>query len=465
MVEHTGSDEFFTRVERAFDALVDEDLRESDFRLEWAPWSQALRLSWFGDDGIRRLVEATRTGPDITFDGYAYKDQYEHGKATDQIVGRRKWTSLPTVTVAADEDVQTRVREDVYPTLAALDRSDLGSDAPISENVTVSDRELSVSCVQPGWMNWQSVMTNLERDYGISVGEDPTNSDEALNNLRQNRRDYSVFNGGYTHCIRARNEGYTRPYRPDGWEAIPNEFRTDDGHVTATRQVTIALIYRRDRYPDPPRTWEELLESALVDDLALQSTGAVGLATIVSINHALGGTLDATKPVAEYYRSLTEAGATFVDSFVRNDIEHRFKRGDYGAFVRYDYSGLQLKYADGEIPAKDVGVTLLEAETNVGGSGSLSMLYGNALLESESQSDRNRAELFMDYVLSPDGGQRHFLDSYIRPVRIEEFPDSEKRDRLLSAEEYDRAKFVTDYERLVDRQEAILREIQSLAAL
>jgi len=314
-------------------------------------------------------------------------------------------------------------------------------------------------CVQSGWMNWPTVMENFEEKYGVAVHDDDRSSGEALQHMRSHSGNmtHSGYNGGYTYGVRARNDGFTQAYKPEGWEKVPDSLKTDDGHVTATRRVTTAVTYRKDIYEerglDAPETWEDLLHPDIMGDLALQTpTAAVGLAAALSVNNARGGSMDDVQPVIDYYNQIQEGGAEFTDNFLA-----QFSSGEYATFVRYDYSGLDLKYNNDEIAEENVGVALLGGES--GNQGALNMPYGYALLEGAPNPEAGK--LFMDYVLSLEG-QRQFLDAYVRPIRASEL---DLPDEFIDSAEYDRTEFQVDYNRLVEEQDRIIEDINRGAGL
>ncbi|GAA0297772.1 ABC transporter substrate-binding protein [Halarchaeum salinum] len=308
-------------------------------------------------------------------------------------------------------------------------------------------------CVQSGWMNWPSLMQSFNDTYGVAVHDDDRSSGEALQHMRShaNNMTHSGYNGGYTYGIVAHNDGFTQAYKPAGWDKVPESLKTDDGHVTATRRVTTAVTYRKDLYEErgleKPTTWKDLLQPEIMQDLALQTPqAAVGLATALSVNNARGGTMDDLQPVIDYYNRIQDGGAEFTDNFLA-----QFSRGEYATFIRYDYSGLDLKYNNTEVPEENVGVALLGGEN--GNQGALNMPYGYALLK--NTPNPGAAKLFMDYVLSLEG-QRQFLDAYVRPIRSAEL---ELPDEFIVPAEYERTEFQVDYGQLVERQESIIQEI------
>ncbi|WP_407066842.1 extracellular solute-binding protein [Haloarcula sediminis] len=322
-----------------------------------------------------------------------------------------------------------------------------------------TDEKLYVYAVQSGWMNWPSVMQAFKEQYGVELNDDDRSSGEALQDARSNAQNptHSAFNGGYSYAIQAMRDGLTQAYKPANWDKVPENAKTDNGHCTGTRKVTTALTYRKDIYDerglDEPETWEDLLHPDIMQDLALQTPqAAVGLAAALSINNARGGSLDDVQPVIDYYNRIQEGGAEYTDNFLA-----QFTRGEYSSFIRYDYSGLDLKYNNDDVAEENVGVALLSGEN--GNKGAFNALYGYAMLANAPNPEA--VKLFMDYVLSIEG-QQHFLDAYARPIRASEM---EMPDEFPDQSTYDRTEFTVDQTELNDKQEGIIQDITRGAGL
>lgn len=331
--------------------------------------------------------------------------------------------------------------------------------ATVSSSQFPTEEQLYIYCVQSGWMNWPSVMEAFNEEYGVKLNDNDRSSGEALQDARSNAQNptHSAFNGGYSYALQAMDDGLTEAYKPANWDKVPENAKTENGHCTGTRKVTTALTYRKDLFEerglDEPETWEDLLHPDIMQDLALQTPqAAVGLAAALSINNARGGSLEDVQPVIDYYNQIQEGGAEFTDNFLA-----QFTRGEYGSFIRYDYSGLDLKYNNEDLPESDVGVALLGGEN--GNQGAFNALYGYALLANAPNSEA--AKLFMDYVLSIEG-QQHFTDAYVRPIRA---PEMDLPDEFPPQSRYDETEFTIDQQTLVEQQEDIIEDITRGAGL
>ena len=322
-----------------------------------------------------------------------------------------------------------------------------------------TNEKLYIYAVQSGWMNWPSVMEAFNQQYGVQLNDDDRSSGEALQDARSHAQNptHSAFNGGYSYNIQAMNDGLTQAYKPANWDKAPDNAKTENGHVIGTRTVTTAVTYRTDIYEerglDKPQTWEDLLNPDITQDLALQTPqAAVGLAAALSINNAYGGSFDDVQPVIDYYNQIQEGGAEFTDNFLA-----QFSRGEYASFIRYDYSGLDLKYNNEDISAENVEVALLSGPN--GNKGAFNALYGYAMLKNAPNPEA--AKLFMDYVLSLEG-QQHFLDAYVRPIRA---PEMEIPDNFIDQSRYDDTQFTVDQAELNEKQQRIIEDITRGAGL
>lgn len=315
------------------------------------------------------------------------------------------------------------------------------------------DDRLYVYAVQTGWSNWDAVMEAFEDEYGIELNDSQGSSGEALEDARANAQNpqYSAFNGGYSFNVQAMNDGLTTDYKPKNWDAVPDDLKTDNGHVTATREMTTAVTYRADVYEerglDAPETWEDLKHPDIAQDLAFTPPHtANGLASALSVNRAYGGDMDDLDPVIEYHEEIAEHGAE-----IRRNIEGDITSGEISTVVEFDYTGLNLKYNIDDLDEDQVDVAILTGPD--GEDGAMSNPYGYAMLDGAPNPEA--VKLFMDFVLELDT-QELFFDAYVRPIRADEL---DAPDEFPDQSVYDAAQFSVDQEELVANQEDLMAEL------
>jgi len=321
------------------------------------------------------------------------------------------------------------------------------------------EEELVAYAVQTGWSNWGSVMEAFEAEYGITLDDNQGSSGEKLRDARANAQNpqASIFNGGYSFAIQAMNDDLTTDYKPKGWDKVPDELKTDNGHCTATRRMTTAVTYRRDVYDerglDAPETWEDLKHPDIAQDLAFTPPHtANGLASALSVNRAYGGGMDDVDPLIEYHEAIAEHGADF-----RRNIEGDVTGGEISTVVEYDYSGLNMKYNVDELGEDQIDVAIVTGPD--GEDGAMNVPYGYAPLANAPNPEA--AKLFMDFVLELDT-QALFFDAFVRPIRASEL---DAPDQFPDQSAYDAAQFAIDTEQLVANQEEIIAEIQDRTPL
>ncbi|OAQ51884.1 ABC transporter substrate-binding protein [Natrinema mahii] len=313
--------------------------------------------------------------------------------------------------------------------------------------------ELQIYCVQTGWSNWGAVMEAFEEEYDLPLYDAQGSSGEALEDMRANARNptHSAYNGGYSFGLEAMNDDLTTDYKPANWDVVPDDLKTDNGHVTATRQMTTAVTYRADVYEerglDAPETWEDLKHPDIAQDLAFTPPHtANGQASALSVNRAYGGDLDDLDPVIEYHEEIADHGADF-----RRNVEGPMTSGEISTVVEYDYTGLNLKYNNDEFDEDQIEVAILEGPD--GEPGAMNVPYGYALLRNAPNPEA--AKLFMDYVLTEDC-QALFFDAYVRPIRANEL---DQPDEFPNQSSYEAAGFTVDQQTLVENQTDIQEEL------
>lgn len=316
-----------------------------------------------------------------------------------------------------------------------------------------SEEKLYYYCVQTGWMNWGSVMENIRGKFGFDMNDDQRSSGEALTHMRSNAANptHSGYNGGYSYGVEAMNEGFTTDYKPTGWDKVPDDLKTDNGHMTTTRVVTTAVTYRKDIYEDrgldEPETWEDLKHPDIAKDMWIENPQAAqGLAMCLSINNAYGGDLDNVQPVIDYYNDVMDEGAQ-----IQGDADQLFSAGEISTRVGYDYHALNTRYNYDEFDEEQIGLALLTGPD--GEPGAINIPYGFGMLEGAPNPEAAKA--FMDYVLSTEG-QKVFLDAYVRPVRWDEL---ELPDEFPDVSEYTETEFTVDQVELVEKQSDIINDI------
>jgi putative spermidine/putrescine transport system substrate-binding protein len=302
----------------------------------------------------------------------------------------------------------------------------------------------------PEWADWASQIAAIKKHTGITVPPDNKNSGQSLAQLvaEKNNPVADVTYLGITFAIQAQNEGVLIPYKPAGWEAIPNGLKDPKGHWFAIHSGVLGFMVNKTALGKTPvpRSWADLLKpeyKGLVGYLD-PSSAFVGYVGAVAVNGALGGTMDNFTPAIDYFKRLRKN-----DPIVPKQTAYaRLISGEIAILLDYDFNAYRARYKDKE-----------DVEFVIPREGTVMVPYVMALVKNAPHVSEGRKVL--DFVLS-DKGQAIWANAFLRPIRTSAI-SAEAQARFLPASEYERARPV-DYQRMAARQkgfsERYLKEVR-----
>ena len=104
----------------------------------------------------------------------------------------------------------------------------------------------------PEWADWGTQLKTIKEKTGVSVPPDNKNSGQALAQLVAEKAspvaDVAYF--GVTFGIQAKKDGVVTPYKPAGWEEIPDGLKDADGNWFTIHSGTLGLFVNN--VPGPP---------------------------------------------------------------------------------------------------------------------------------------------------------------------------------------------------------------------
>ena len=164
----------------------------------------------------------------------------------------------------------------------------------------------------PEWADWASMNAAIEERLGIEMPLDNKNSGQTLAQLIAERASpvANIAYYGVTTGIKAANEGVVQPYRPSGFDDIPEGLKDPDGRWFTTHQGTLGFFVNVEALGDAPvpACFADLLKpeyDGLVGYLD-PSSAFVGYAGAVAVNRAFGGDLGNFDPAIDYFAKLAE---------------------------------------------------------------------------------------------------------------------------------------------------------------
>lgn len=302
---------------------------------------------------------------------------------------------------------------------------------------TAADTAICYNC-PPEWADWASQLEAIQEETGIRVPPDNKNSGQTLAALvsEQSNPVADVAYYGVSFGIQAAEQELVQPYRPEHWEDIPEGLKDPQGAWFAIHSGTLGFMVNEAALGDlpVPQTWEDLLDpryDGMVGYLD-PSSAFVGYVGAVSINLAMGGSLDDFDPAIEFFQNLQDNNPIVP----KQTAYARVLSGEIPILLDYDFNAYRARYDD------DAPVRFVIPE-----EGTITVPYVMSLVADAPHEQNGKRVL--DFVLS-DQGQAIWANAYLRPVR-ESAISAEAQEKFLPATEYERAETV-DYAHMAEVQ-------------
>lgn len=288
------------------------------------------------------------------------------------------------------------------------------SDAKAKEGSTLIQYD-----AQPNYANWGGITAFFNREYGIRVPPDMKGSGPTLAALLREQGS-TVADVAYYNALVAYEAGERKvhqPYKPAGWERIPDWCKDPDGMWFCVHQGVIAFVVNTDTLKKAnvpvPKCWADLLDpkyKGLVayDDPTVHGTAMEG---IFAANIAMGGSTKDFKPGLDYLKKLDAN----VLRYSRDTSYNPALRGEIGVWIHADGSGYKMKWEDrGPI------------EVVVPCEGTVSVPLAMGMVRWAKRPEMAKA--YLDWLLSPEA-QGIWADSYWVPI-IQDYMTDKSRQRM-----------------------------------
>ncbi|QKW06714.1 2-aminoethylphosphonate ABC transporter substrate-binding protein [Streptomyces sp. NA04227] len=185
---------------------------------------------------------------------------------------------------------------------ASLSACDAGSAASDEKAVTVYSADGLKGEKGDGW--YDQVFKDFTKETGIKVNYVEGGSGEmvqrAVREKRNTQADVLVTLPPFIQ--QADGKGLLTAYRPKGSEQVSTADKSPDGKWTSVVNNYFGFIYNKKELKNPPKTWEELLDSRYKNKLQYSTPGIAGDGTAVLIKamNDFGG----EEPALEYLGKL-----------------------------------------------------------------------------------------------------------------------------------------------------------------
>ncbi len=300
--------------------------------------------------------------------------------------------------------------------------------AAVAITVSASAQAEEAICYNcpPEWADWASMLKAIDEHLGIKMPHDNKNSGQSVSQLIAERSSpvADVVYLGVTAGIKAAGEGLVEPYKPAGFEEIPEGLKDPEGKWFAVHYGTIGLFVNVDALGGAPvpQCFADLTKpeyEGMVGYLD-PSSAFVGYAGAVAVNQSFGGDLENFDPAIKYFSDLTKNSPIVP----KQTSYARVVSGEIPILFDYDFNAYRAKYQeDGNFEF------VLPCE------GSIRVPYVMSLVANAPHQEN--AKKVLDFVVS-DAGQAIWTNAYLKPSRPVELP-AEVSARFLPDSDYERA--------------------------
>ncbi len=261
---------------------------------------------------------------------------------------------------------------------------------------------IQYDCI-PNYANWGGVTKAYQKKTGVHVPPDMKGSSATMAALEAEKKSPKADCAYYSGAIgfQAASKGLHEPYKPRGWEKIPEGLKDPDGTWWTVHNAHVAILVNTSALKGKPvpRSFADLLKpiyngQIVYDDPRIMGTG---FTFVAGINAVLGGGSD-LKSGFDYLQKLD----TNILKYAKENSYNELLRGEIPIWINADGNGLNAKYVD-KAPIEVV----IPAE------GTIAMPLVMALVKGAPHKDEARK--YLDWLLT-DEAQQLMAESFFQPV-------------------------------------------------
>lgn len=262
---------------------------------------------------------------------------------------------------------------------------------------------IQYDCI-PNYANWGGVTALYRKVSGITVPPDPKGSSVAMAALEM-EKDHPVADCAYYSGaigFQAAQKGLHQPYKPKGWEKIPDALKDPGGLWWTVHTGTIAFVVNTKALGGSPvpKSWADLLKPEYKGKVAYDDPtwGGTSFTLVYGLNELMGGSATNFAPGLSYLKRLDAN----VSSYPRESIYNAVLRGEIPIWINADGNGYKMKYVDGG-----------SVEVVLPSEGTFTMPLVMGLAKGAPHLADARA--YFDWLLTAEA-QGEFAKSFFRPV-------------------------------------------------
>lgn len=261
---------------------------------------------------------------------------------------------------------------------------------------------IQYDCI-PNYANWGGVTAAYQKATGVKIPPDMKGSSAAMAALEAEQANPQADLAYYSGAIgfQATQKGLHQPYKPKGFEKIPDGLKDPEGKWWTVHTGAIAILVNTSALGGKPvpKSFADLLKPEYKGMVSYDDPtwGGTGFTFVYGINALLGGKAD-LKAGFDYLKKLDAN----ILSYPRENIYNDLLRGEVPIWINADGNGLKAKWVD-KAPI----------ETVIAKEGTIAMPLVIGMAKGAPHPEE--AKKYLDWLLS-DEAQRLFAESFFKPV-------------------------------------------------
>jgi len=273
---------------------------------------------------------------------------------------------------------------------------------------------IQYDCI-PNYANWGGVTAAYMKETNVRVPPDMKGSSAAMAALEAEKANPQADCAYYSGAIgfQAATKGLHQPYKPKGWEKIPDGLKDPDGKWWTVHIGHIAILVNQSALKGKPvpRSFADLLKPEykgmiVYDDPTIQGTG---FTFVYGINSIMGGGADMNAGF-DYLKKLDPNILNYAKENSYNDV----LRGEIPIWINADGNGLKAQWVD-KAPI----------ETVIASEGTVVMPLVMAMVAGAPHPEETKK--YLDWCLG-ESAQKLMAQSFFRPVmKVDLGPELQKQ--------------------------------------
>ncbi len=285
------------------------------------------------------------------------------------------------------------------------------------------------------WANWVGTWKDLNTKFGLAHTDvDMTSAEEiAIFEAEKNNATKDIGDVGQSFGPVAEAKGVTQPYKTSYWDDIPAWAKDDNGDWIIGYYGTIAVITNRKLVPNPPKSFEDILNGDYMISIGDVAKGTQPQCAVLAAAIAHGGGEDNLAPGFEFFKKIAEQGR--IDKGEASIA--RLEKGEIALMFAWDYNA--MNYRD-QIKANNP-----DAEYDIAIPSEASVQSGYATIINKYAPNPHAAALAREYILS-DEGQINLAIGYATPIRSNVKLPADLEAKRIPKEQYAKARPIQNQE-------------------